>query len=146
MTVEIRLKEARKKLKLTQEKLGESVGLNRDGIASLETGKVKISTVFAIALEYIHGINREWLLFGKGNCFIQKEKKLTEVILQNQDTITRFKDPEKGLENNEHLIVIEKASEKIYQKVSEYLKITRQTIDMLREEESETKTQGEFES
>jgi len=148
MTARIRLKEVRKKLKLTQEKLGNSLGLNREGITSLETGKVKISTIFAIALEYIHGINREWLLYGKGDCFIQNEKKLTEVILQHQDIITRFKNPEKGLENNENLIAIEKASEKIYEKVSEYLKTTRQTIDMLQEEKSETKIenkpQGEF--
>lgn len=64
MEAQHRLKTVRKKLGLTQESLAKSIGLNRGKITSLELGVVKISTLHAIALEYIHGINRNWLLNG----------------------------------------------------------------------------------
>jgi len=69
MNASARLKLVRKKLKLTQEYLGKSIGLNRGKITSLESGVVKISTLHALALEHVHGINRDWLLEGEGAIF-----------------------------------------------------------------------------
>jgi transcriptional regulator with XRE-family HTH domain len=66
MNIENRLKYIRKQLGFTQESFAKSIGLNRDNITNLESGKVKISILHALALEYVHGINKEWLLNGEG--------------------------------------------------------------------------------
>lgn len=66
-----RLKKIRIDAGLTQEKFGELIGLNKHKIMSLEAGRVKISMLHAIAIEYIFNVSRNWLLTGDG------QKKLT---------------------------------------------------------------------
>ncbi len=68
-----RLKFIRKKMKITQKKLAISIGLKRDHITSLESGKVKFSILHALALEHVHGINKDWLLYGSGDYFVKKQ-------------------------------------------------------------------------
>jgi len=140
-----RLKLIRKKLKLTQEKLAISMGLKRDNITSIESRKVKISTLHALAIEYVHGINKDWLLFGDGDPFlVQKEnsepvKQTSEhkIIVQHQDLVTRFKDQEKGLVNNECLIDIEAISPGNYKIVSDLIQHTHQSVKTMEQERGE---------
>ncbi|MCP3942188.1 MAG: hypothetical protein GY710_11980 [Desulfobacteraceae bacterium] len=55
-------------------------------------------------------------------------------IVQHQDLVTRFKNPEKGLQNNEHLIGIEAISDNLYEKTSTYLKTTHEAAMILKED------------
>lgn len=64
-----RLKIVRKKLKLTQAQLASDMGLKRDSITSIESRKVKISPLHAIAMEHLYRVNKNWLLSGKVNLF-----------------------------------------------------------------------------
>lgn len=54
-----------------------------------------------------------------------------------QYPINKFKNPEEGLKNNEHLITIEDASPKLYKKVSEYLETNRIAVETIEEEKKE---------
>lgn len=61
-----RLKLARSKLGLTQERFGFPMELSQANIRDLESGKVKISTLHALAIENIHGLSAKWLMTGNG--------------------------------------------------------------------------------
>lgn len=72
ISIEDRLRSARKSLNLTQEELGKTIGLSRANITNLESGKVKFAKLHAIALERVHKISSDWLLTGKGSMFLPK--------------------------------------------------------------------------
>lgn len=137
-----RLKIARKKLKLTQEKFAISVGLKRDNVTGLELGKVRFSTLHALAIEYVHGINKDWLLSGDGEMFLQQantsstgeSEKVVKVLTEHPDLVKRFKDPEQGLLNNLRLIDLEKISKRLYDKMSEDIQKVHETAMILKEE------------
>lgn len=69
MDTKDRLRIAREKLGLTQKKLGNSIGLKAENVRDLESGKVKFSTLHALALENIYGLCSDWLLSGSGEMF-----------------------------------------------------------------------------
>ncbi len=56
------------------------------------------------------------------------------IALKHRDLVTHFKDPEKGLENNEYLLSIEDASNELYEKVSDYLKTTHETAKIMKKQ------------
>jgi transcriptional regulator with XRE-family HTH domain len=64
-----RLKLLRKRLKLTQRKFGELLGLAWYQIKDMETGKVKVSPVVARLLTHEVGVRLKWLLNGEGRMF-----------------------------------------------------------------------------
>lgn len=61
-----RLKTARESIALTQTDFGVPLGLSQANVRDLESGKVKFSTLHALAIEKIHGISSNWLLDGSG--------------------------------------------------------------------------------
>jgi len=75
MKVQERLQFVRKKLNLTQQSLAISIGLNQANVRDLESGKVKFSTLHAIALEHIHQVNAQWLMTGQGEIFLENGQK-----------------------------------------------------------------------
>lgn len=123
MDIADRLKFVRKKLKLTQESFAISIGLKRDNITSLELRKVKITTLHALAIEHVHGVNKDWLLNGDGEMFIVppinikkgKPDKVIKVVSEHQDLIKRFQNPQKAKEFNEFLISVEKHNPEGYE-------------------------------
>jgi transcriptional regulator with XRE-family HTH domain len=132
-----RLKYARKKLGITQEKCAISIGLNRFNITDLETGKVKISTLHALALEYIYKINSKWLLNAEGEVFIKNEK--TEEIEQSDNVIEikhmnlvkKFKDKEAAKEANEQLIELEEINQDAFYNTTSFIKGALQTAKVM---------------
>lgn len=48
--------------------------------------------------------------------------------------MSQFDDPEKGIQNNIHLLGIERASKQLYNKVSDYLKTTHETAKLIKSE------------
>ncbi len=142
-----RLKYIRKKLKLTQEKLAISMDLKRDNITSLESRKVKISTLHAIAMEHLYGVNKEWLLYGKGDEFISERpttienSNVTRIIVEHQGLVKQFKDPTKGLLNNKRMIDLEEVSPKLYEKFTEELQKAHEVAMIMKGEREKSKTE-----
>ncbi len=118
-----RLKKIRKKLNLTQELFGKSIGLNRDKIMSLESEKVKLSELHAIAIEYIYNINRNWLLHGIGpmcknthNDLIPTQEQIINSPDEANDKNHNFKTTNKGKDAINALLEIEKIDEQTFRR------------------------------
>ena len=118
-----RLKKIRKKLNLTQEMFGKSIGLNRDKIMSLESEKVKLSELHAIAIEYIYKINRHWLLNGIDPICKNTHKDLISTQEQNinipnetNDKKHNFKTKNKGEDAINALLEIENIDEQTFRR------------------------------
>jgi len=123
-----RLKIIRDQLGLTQEELGKKLGLNRLNVTNLESGKVKISTLHALAIEHVLNVNKEWLLYGKGNPLIDRPEthaetaEDTRVVAEHQDLIKKFKKPEIAKEINGDLIELEELDDHLYIDVAKHIK------------------------
>lgn len=74
-----RVKELRKVLGLSGEKFGEKIGLKRNSLSQIETGKNNLSeqNILAICREF--NVNEEWLRTGTGEMF--KDMSLDEEII-----------------------------------------------------------------
>ena len=74
-----RVKELRKVLGLSGEKFGEKIGLKRNSLSQIETGKNHLSeqNILAICREF--NVNEEWLRTGTGEMF--KDMSLDEEII-----------------------------------------------------------------
>lgn len=74
-----RVKELRKALGLSGEKFGEKIGLKRNSLSQIETGKNNLSeqNILAICREF--NVNEDWLRTGSGEMF--KDMTLDEEII-----------------------------------------------------------------
>jgi len=74
-----RVRELRKTLGLSGEKFGEKIGLKRNSLSQIETGKNNLSeqSILAICREF--NVNEEWLRYGTGEIF--KDMTLDEEII-----------------------------------------------------------------
>jgi len=75
-----RLKEARDETGLNQADFGEPLGLSQANVRDLESGKVKFSTLHALAIENVYGYKAKWLLNGVG----VKKSKATEYVHEQE--------------------------------------------------------------
>jgi len=137
----------------TDAEVAEAIGMKPSALANRKkTGSIP----FDIYLKTIKSlnVNLNWLIDGDGPIYNDVSKSqiennslsknepsrdtgnsnITKVIIEHQGIIKRFKDPEKGLENNEHLLGIEDASHELYKKVSDYLKATHDAAKIMQEE------------
>ena len=83
MTVGERVRLLRKKyLHLTQEGLGEPLGLTRANIANIEAGRISVTDRVIIALCDKFSVNEEWLRNGTGEMFVNlsREEEIAEFI------------------------------------------------------------------
>ncbi len=64
-----RLKAIRKKLKLTQQGLADSLSEKQTKIKDIETSKQRVSPEFAYKVEKLYNIDFKWLLTGEGDMF-----------------------------------------------------------------------------
>jgi DNA-binding XRE family transcriptional regulator len=114
-----RLKLLRERLDITQQAMGKCVGLSKANIRDLESGKVKISTLHALAFEHVLNVNSVWLLNGEGQMFIgEKDETGTDSnrnVLNYDDKIEsehlklikQFKNKELAKNINSKLIKLE---------------------------------------
>lgn len=64
-----RLKDLRKKLRLTQEEFGYNLGLARNTIAQYESGRIIPSNSVTLSICKTYNVNENWLLTGEGEMF-----------------------------------------------------------------------------
>lgn len=69
-----RLKKIRLKLNLTMSEFGAKIGVKRNTISQLESGKNNITNQMILLISYAYNINEEWFRTGKGNMFIQESE------------------------------------------------------------------------
>ncbi|WP_096636402.1 helix-turn-helix domain-containing protein [Clostridium cochlearium] len=70
MSIAKRVTNIRKSNNLTQKEFGEKLGVSRDVIFNIESGRVKAKDLFLTHLCDIFNVNKEWLLTGEGEMFI----------------------------------------------------------------------------
>ena len=141
----------KKKLGLNTDKdLAEKLGLKPTTFnARKKVGSIPYSEIMDLASCYKLDLN--WVFNGEsclknvrhGGHSVETPEPLSKkenvIVIKHQDLVSRFKDPEKGLENNVNLLTIEAASDQLYNKVSEYLKTTSETAKIIRAEMEEQK-------
>jgi transcriptional regulator with XRE-family HTH domain len=129
--LKLRIKEARKHAGLTQPKLAELIGVSHRTLTSYEKDASKVTVKISQKIATVCKINEIWLLTGHGKMLddsAEKEKNketpnnLTRVVIEHQDMVKRFKNPERGLIWNKRLVDIEDVSEELCDKVDNYLK------------------------
>ena len=64
-----RFKQIREKLNLSQEEMGEAIGITRSGISNIESGKRSVSERHIKLLCSAYNINEHWLRTGEGEMF-----------------------------------------------------------------------------
>jgi len=74
MTVAERLKELRYKLGLSQKEFAEKVGIHYMTLSKYESGKYHPSLRFLKKVEEVFNVNPQWLLEGRGDMFLPKDK------------------------------------------------------------------------
>ena len=78
-----RVKLLRKTLSLSGEKFGEKLGVQRNAISQIETGKNNLSEQMLLAICREYNVNEEWLRTGEGEMFIEtKESFLNNISKQ----------------------------------------------------------------
>lgn len=75
-----RVKILRKTLKLSGEKFGEKLGVQRNAISQIETGKNNLSEQMLLAICREYNVNEEWLRTGEGEMFIETKESFLENI------------------------------------------------------------------
>ena len=94
-TANIRLREIREKLGLTQTQLGERIGLKWSQIKDMEIGVVNVRPIIAKILYHEFSVNPDWLLHGKGEMFIDKSKERLDIISEKVILILKDMDEDK---------------------------------------------------
>lgn len=101
MGVGTRIKDIRKGMGLTQRDFGEEIGVSNNYISEIEAEKKIPAMPVILSIEYIYGINRKWLLQGKGDKYITDKVNFTR---QEAEIIKSFR--EMSEENKKMIIAL----------------------------------------
>lgn len=69
MNANQRIKQLRENLGISQEKLGETIGLSKSGISSIENGNRSVTEKHIKLISTCFNVSEEWLRTGNGNMF-----------------------------------------------------------------------------
>ncbi|MCF6246891.1 MAG: helix-turn-helix domain-containing protein [Desulfobacula sp.] len=137
--LETRLKEARLHANMTQPQLSDAIDLSLRTIKKYEkdASNIALRTVRNIALSC--NVNEIWLLTGQGK-MIEDDKKststensnITTVVIEHQNIIKQFKDPERGLKINQKLIEIQDVNEDVYDQVESFINGAHQAVKTMK--------------
>lgn len=83
-----RIKQIRKDRKLTQKEFGEIIGMGRDSVANIENNRVNPSEVFINLLCKEFNVNKEWLITGEGDPYLNITTPQDEVLADIFASIT----------------------------------------------------------
>ena len=76
-----RIRQIRKNLKLSQEEFGSAVGFCKQRISYIENGRVFPSLELINNVSFTFGINKEWLMTGKGEMYLNEADKVDEKLI-----------------------------------------------------------------
>lgn len=119
----------------TATKLAESIGKDPGFINNVKRER-PVNALHLKAVELVFGPSKVLEMLKEPLDINDVEFKSKDALKGNQQNpINSFKDPDKGLQNNERLIGIEMASEELYEKVSDYLKATHEAVKIMQKRE-----------
>lgn len=75
-----RIRQIRKKLKMSQREFGESLGVSRDVMANIENNRVQPSATFVLLLCCVYSVNIHWLETGVGEPVLVDESNLKKAM------------------------------------------------------------------
>lgn len=78
-----RLRNLRKKLKMSQEEFGKWLGITKSGVSEIEAGRRKVTEQHIIMLK-AHNVNEHWLRTGEGDPFCPMDRQMEIAQLTNQ--------------------------------------------------------------
>lgn len=139
----------RKKNRLTQMELAKKIGSSKGTIQNYEANTLPKGE-YAINLAEVFQCSIDWLLTGKNSAPIYKSKDLKNevpgqdspsqndnlIVIEHQDIIRRFKDPEKAKEFNEFLVEIEGDDPEGYDELFKEARVIAKTIKRLRDKKN----------
>ncbi len=85
----------REKLQLSQREFGERLGISRDVVSNIESGRVQPKSLLVKHMCDLYGVNEEWLETGNGEMFEvvpKTSKKAEEAIAIFQSLRPEFQD------------------------------------------------------
>ncbi|RBQ27610.1 helix-turn-helix transcriptional regulator [Arcobacter sp. CECT 9188] len=131
----IRLREVREDNKLTQKEFAECINLKQEKIRDIENDRAKITIEIAMAIEDKFSINLRWLLSGRGDKFLTKDKHTINV--NNKDgnvavngTININKDEYSNIEDiTELLNLLKEVPKSVIPKLNKKLRASLKTFD-----------------
>lgn len=82
MTTNERLKQLRQVLGLKQNEFGKKIGLTTSSISNIENGIRNVTDKHILILQIAFNVNKEWLLTGDGEIFVQESTLLLDEIVQ----------------------------------------------------------------
>lgn len=85
MTINERIKIARKSLNLTQIEFGNKVGISQGHLTSIESGKRTVTDKSVIVICATFGINEEWLRNGTEPMFIESDSTIISQLADEYD-------------------------------------------------------------
>jgi len=78
MGIGARIKKIRDELGMTQRGFGDKIGVSNNYISEIEAEKKVPSLPVLLSIEYIFGINKEWLLHGKHEKYVKEKFPFTD--------------------------------------------------------------------
>ena len=85
-----RFKQIREELNLSQEEMGEAIGITRSGISNIESGKRSVSERHIKLLCSAYNVNKHWLRTGEGEMFNPANRSLDALAEANNiNSLTR---------------------------------------------------------
>ncbi|MCP3944844.1 MAG: helix-turn-helix transcriptional regulator [Desulfobacteraceae bacterium] len=107
----------------------QMTGVSKNVVANIHgKTKQKPSLEYIIAVARAIGKPVDYLLYGKDSIQTESGEKLSSTVIEHQNLVKKFKDPEKGLKINKRLIKIEELSKAIYEKVSIQIKASYDVV------------------
>ena len=85
MSISERVKEIRKKNKLSQTQFGERLRVSRDVINNIENNRINISELIIKTICMEFNLNEEWLMTGQGLPEIQKDTFSLDEYIKSKD-------------------------------------------------------------
>lgn len=85
MTQGERIKEIRKSLGLTLEKFGEPLGVKKNSISQIETGKNGLTDQLAKAICREYNVNFDFLMYGEGEMFDDLPQTIVDELCVQYD-------------------------------------------------------------
>lgn len=82
MSANIRVKELRKILNLSQDAFGEKLGIQKTTVSKIEKGVNSLSKQLAKLISKTYNVNYLWLTEGKGEMFEAPDSSLDDLALQ----------------------------------------------------------------
>jgi DNA-binding XRE family transcriptional regulator len=135
-----KFKSIRKSNGYTQGQFAKMLGLTQQGISEIESGKKNPSKTLLAFLKYRYSdiFENESDTDAQPN----ENKKINEAVIEHQNVIKQFYDPEQGLRINKLLIDIQETSSELFNKVEGYICGVHEAAKTLRPANQNSKKSG----